>query len=62
MSWFSFSFFTSDLLQNKKSLPSVTLLTYICELRGSNLGRDTEYPDVFRNFPQILQENTGITR
>jgi aerobic-type carbon monoxide dehydrogenase small subunit (CoxS/CutS family) len=28
------------------------LLTCIQELTGSNLGRDTEYPEISRGFPQ----------
>jgi hypothetical protein len=30
------------------------------EALGSNLGLDTGYPDMFRDFPQTLQVNAGI--
>jgi hypothetical protein len=37
-----------------------TLFTYIQEVLGSNLSRDTGYPDVFRGFRQPLQANFRI--
>jgi hypothetical protein len=30
------------------------------EVLCSNLGRDTDYPDIFRDFPQSLQANAGM--
>jgi hypothetical protein len=36
---------------------AVTFLPYIREVRGSNPGRDTDYPDVFRGFPQYIHIN-----
>jgi hypothetical protein len=34
------------------------LYTLIQEVLGSNLGRDTGYPDNFRGFPHSIQANT----
>jgi hypothetical protein len=39
----------------------LTLLLHICEVPGSNLGQDTGYPtEIFHDFPQSLQANSGI--
>jgi hypothetical protein len=38
---------------------AVTLYTPIRELLGSNLGMDTDYPEIVRDFPQPLEENSG---
>jgi hypothetical protein len=38
---------------------AVIFLTWIWEVLGSNLGRDTEFSD-FRRFPQSKKEYTGI--
>ena len=35
---------------------AVTSLTSIRDMRGSNLGRDTDYTDDFRDIPRTLQE------
>jgi hypothetical protein len=37
----------------------ITLSACIREVPGSNLGRDTDYPEVFRGFPKSVQANTG---
>jgi hypothetical protein len=36
---------------------AVTFLIYIREVSGWNLGRDTNYPEVVRGLPQLLQAN-----
>jgi hypothetical protein len=36
---------------------AVMLLTCIGELLSSNFGRDTVYPEGFRDFPQTLEAN-----
>lgn len=35
---------------------AVTSLISIRDIRGSNLGRDTDYTDDFRDIPRYLQE------
>jgi hypothetical protein len=39
------------------STVEVTLYACIQEMLGSNLGRSTCYPEVFRSFPQPFQAN-----
>lgn len=38
---------------------AVTLLTRIQKAIGSNLGRDTDYLEIFRGFLHFLQANAG---
>jgi hypothetical protein len=38
----------------------LTLVLRIREILGSNLGPETDYPEVFRDVPQSLQKNAGI--
>jgi hypothetical protein len=42
-----------------KMAQTVTLLICILELPGSNLGRGSDYSEVFRSFLQPLQMNAG---
>lgn len=43
---------------NQKEFSSGELLTYMWEVPGSNLGRETDYPhrDIFFSFPKLIQE------
>jgi hypothetical protein len=45
-----------DDLQSGKPM----FLTCIWEVNGSNLDRDTSYPDIFNDFPQLLHSRAGI--
>jgi hypothetical protein len=40
----------------------VTVLNLFREVLHLNAGRDTDYPDIFGNFTQSLQDNSGIAR
>jgi hypothetical protein len=44
----------------KRSYQSVTPLTCIREVASSNLGQDTDNPEVLDSFPQYLQVSVGI--
>jgi hypothetical protein len=37
----------------------IMLLTYIPEAPGSNLGHDTHYPEIFRDFPRSVTVGKG---
>jgi hypothetical protein len=40
---------------------AVTLLTYMWEVLGANLGQNSDYPDLaYYGFPQTLQTNVKI--
>jgi hypothetical protein len=52
----------NNKLQNLIGYVNVAGTSSIC-IRGvpnSNLGRFTDYPALFRDFPQSTQENTGV--
>jgi hypothetical protein len=50
---------TIYLLPNKMA-EAVTLLTYVWGVPSSNLGRDTDHTEVFRDIPQFCQATAVI--
>jgi hypothetical protein len=49
-----------DSERNRKGCLAVPIQACIREVLGSNLGRNTEYLEVFRGFSRALQANFGI--
>jgi hypothetical protein len=50
----------SCVSETNKLVQAVSLLSSAREDPSSNLGRDSEYPDVFHGFPQAFHDNVGI--
>jgi hypothetical protein len=44
----------------RRAVKWVALLLCVWEVPGSTLGLETGYPDMFRGFPQSIQEDAGI--
>jgi hypothetical protein len=53
-------FLLAQLSVPEKAGVTITLYTCIWQVLGSNIGRDTEYPKAFRNFPYSPHSNVGI--
>jgi hypothetical protein len=52
--------YTATLKRPSNVLHAAKFLTPISEVPGSNLRRDTDYPEVLRGSLQFLLENSGI--
>jgi hypothetical protein len=56
---FHFVYYSINIITERCGLV-VILLPYIRDVKGSNLGPDTGYPDLgFRGFPRSFQANIG---
>jgi len=58
---FFFSLFYILLPFTDQFCQSELLLTLILKVFGSNLSHDTDHPEIFNNFSQLLEAGSGIS-